>query len=799
MKLNNRGFAISTTMYMILIMAIVLITLTLSVLSARKMVLDKIRKETNNNIYNVYDITYREALETLKEEYQDYLTTNNIISTKSIKISDLDTSIDSNIINGYNLNDKYLTNIGSSVYLGKSKTITDISTIQDKFIDIYDAKIYGNTTQQTYTGKNLLNNETVSTSNQYVRKQDGYATAPSATGGEWRHSDYIEIKPNTTYFFNQINSTASTAGGAWYNENKVYISGYNATELANASNLMTSPNNAKYLRHSWRIDEGYNTDWENTVMIAQSNTTTEYEPYVGGIASPNPDYPQEIVSVGDNYNLLNFYDRSLGTLSGVSNTTPRDFDFDKYYVGLTSNNYYNTGAITSYDIEDGEWKVVSRSSGYGVAFPIKVEPNTQYIISGYSSGYVGLGYYDAEGNYLSLATTGNNTSNVSFFSQAFKTPDNCYITTIVLRPNAEGVYKNIQVEKGTKNNHYNQYGKYNIPITISGKNLFKQQGTVPTGPSGLTVTYDPDTQIYTIDGTQTKQGNIVFSEGHFDIEPGEQITLSVRHISGDVTLGEGTGITYAYSIFSQDNSKYIRSSNISITTFPELYSFTGNMIKDSGGVTNRVMLQLWRVGTVFNNYKIKIQIEKGSTVTDYEPYVTPITNNIYLNEPLRKIGDYSDYIDLKNSKVIRNTGEYAIIGNESMAQYSTSQTFYFNNVLNGVRYDSSSMVMSNYYKGQIAGGGTSHTTGDVWVQATNAYPRTYFGTTYTTGQDFRNFLTSKYNSGNPVMIYYQLATPTEEDLSIYHTSYGEYTNISVDTSLSPSNMEFTVIEKIREI
>ena len=51
MKLNNKGFAISTVMYMILIMAVVLISLILAVLSSRKLVLDKIKDETLNDIY----------------------------------------------------------------------------------------------------------------------------------------------------------------------------------------------------------------------------------------------------------------------------------------------------------------------------------------------------------------------------------------------------------------------------------------------------------------------------------------------------------------------------------------------------------------------------------------------------------------------------------------------------------------------------------------------------------------------------------------------------------------------------
>lgn len=55
------------------------------------------------------------------------------------------------------------------------------------------------------------------------------------------------------------------------------------------------------------------------------------------------------------------------------------------------------------------------------------------------------------------------------------------------------------------------------------------------------------------------------------------------------------------------------------------------------------------------------QIEKGTVVTEYEPfgYKVPIkvndtVTNIYLKEPLRKTGEYSDYIDFKNQKVFRN-------------------------------------------------------------------------------------------------------------------------------------------------
>ena len=52
MKLNNKGFAISTIMYMILIMAVVLITVTLTLLSSRNLILNKLKTESKDNIYD---------------------------------------------------------------------------------------------------------------------------------------------------------------------------------------------------------------------------------------------------------------------------------------------------------------------------------------------------------------------------------------------------------------------------------------------------------------------------------------------------------------------------------------------------------------------------------------------------------------------------------------------------------------------------------------------------------------------------------------------------------------------------
>ena len=57
MKLNNKGFAISTIMYMILVIAVLIMGLTLTLLNGRKLVVDKQKQVALSNIYDRMDKT----------------------------------------------------------------------------------------------------------------------------------------------------------------------------------------------------------------------------------------------------------------------------------------------------------------------------------------------------------------------------------------------------------------------------------------------------------------------------------------------------------------------------------------------------------------------------------------------------------------------------------------------------------------------------------------------------------------------------------------------------------------------
>ena len=71
------------------------------------------------------------------------------------------------------------------------------------------------------------------------------------------------------------------------------------------------------------------------------------------------------------------------------------------------------------------------------------------------------------------------------------------------------------------------------------------------------------------------------------------------------------------------------------------------------------------LGVTFNSIYLNLQLEEGDTATSYEPYYEPRITTIMLAEPLRKVGDVADYIDLKTCEVVRKVGAYTFTGEEN--------------------------------------------------------------------------------------------------------------------------------------
>ena len=98
-------------------------------------------------------------------------------------------------------------------------------------------------------------------------------------------------------------------------------------------------------------------------QLEEGSTATDYEPYTGGQASPNPDYPSEVKSVGDNVNLLPNNGTSK-TVNGVDFTVNSDGsvkaigtkESGTVDIRIASNLKYKAG---TYTLKDGHIFVIT--------------------------------------------------------------------------------------------------------------------------------------------------------------------------------------------------------------------------------------------------------------------------------------------------------------------------------------------------------------------------------------------------------------------------------------------------------
>ena len=171
----------------------------------------------------------------------------------------------------------------------------DVRTIHDSSGNLlwgrlaYDTKYEGDTFQQTYTGKNLLRNTLANVTKNGVtatRNADGSVTLTGTSSSGT--VTWFTLAPNTWVV---PAGTYTLSGGAGDGSG---VGIYNDSFGAVASSMTkTLPNGSS---GDWSIRISPNTPTNLTVypMLESGSTATAYEPYVGGTASPNPDYPQDV-------------------------------------------------------------------------------------------------------------------------------------------------------------------------------------------------------------------------------------------------------------------------------------------------------------------------------------------------------------------------------------------------------------------------------------------------------------------------------------------------------------------------
>lgn len=245
---------------------------------------------------------------------------------------------------------------GIQTVTGSNLTITNSLSMPAPYSSV---KLLGLAGQQTYSGKNLWDNSQVTTVSDYVVPTTTGLRLYKTANGRITPRYSISLSANTTYVISCV-STHTTQNPLllcqWKAEDNTTLWSPN---IGNGTTTFTPNKNIVAVIFYLQNTETDGTYVEiNNFQIEQGSTATSYEPYVGGIPAPNPDYPQPIQVVTGvqsvwvhGKNLLN-----PAIFDGIVDGGNGGYISSKYYTattGVTFNLKPNTDYTISFRDMDG--------------------------------------------------------------------------------------------------------------------------------------------------------------------------------------------------------------------------------------------------------------------------------------------------------------------------------------------------------------------------------------------------------------------------------------------------------------
>jgi lysophospholipase L1-like esterase len=242
----------------------------------------------------------------------------------------------------------------------------------------------------------------------------------------WNASDYIRVSPSTVYAMNYGDQVA------FYDYNKVYISGVNNSGTPNANYTFTTPANAVYVRI------GVPDTKLATAQLEKGSSSTSYQAYGNYVLSDNTKI-----------NNINLLDR---TINAVKLT-----EYDSLVMTTKSKNLFNKDtAINGKYVSYANGTLGDNASYYASDY-IVVEPSTSYTVNKFDQ----VAFYDL--NYIYISGVNGYQVGVT----TFQTPSNAkYARVGIYNPNLTSY----QFEKGSSYTGYASFqptinSKY-LPISL---------------------------------------------------------------------------------------------------------------------------------------------------------------------------------------------------------------------------------------------------------------------------------------------------------------------------------------------
>ena len=177
-------------------------------------------------------------------------------------------------------------------------------------------------------------------------------------------------------------------------------------------------------------------------------------------------------------------------------------------------------------------------------------------------------------------------------------------------------------------------------------------------------------------------------------------------------------------------------------------------------------------------YKIPVTISKGENT---------VTTPIYLDEPLRRIGDYADYIDFKSKKLVRNIYSLSLNGEERWSLQSTNSYGIANFVCSGIpEFLKNSVAICD--KAEIQSTMIANTTTEGMMLVLGAgTPYLYLrlkSSRISTASALKEWLSTEN-----INVIYALKEPVESTVDLPQIPiFNNTSTYSADTSVQPSGM-----------
>lgn len=581
-------------------------------------------------------------------------------------------------------------------------------TVNDTYINNQTKfNIDGNCYQKTTEGYNLYNIDEAL--NDVLKKNGDSSYTFTRTSSRFAKAVNISIPANTDFVIDYSNVKLN--GNYEGNILSAVIKYTDDTDTTNS--LYSTEGDRRGLRRYSKdiksiqlylessLTEGTSITFSDFMIYLGSSLSKAYEPYTGGIPSPNPDYPQEITNVGGYDNLFDKNNIISGSYVSdsngafIANSTSKRTD----YIEIQANSYY-------------------------------------YIYSDKTSGNWGA-WYDKDKKFISGITLGGQKEGT------VNSPANAkYIAFTISYQGNLTDYSNIKINETV------------IKIKQSGKNWFDNTlkgyghygAIAKTIPTGVRLSVNED-----VTASDYRYG--VFATINLSNYVGKTVRMKA-------TIKSNSNLRGTYTIGLCNSNGTNRKPKEDTATSEKIISF---VVPDL--VPEQEYLCIWFycnnggsgvVGDYVDYTNVIITIDNEDMT--YEPYHEPIITPINLQgNILSKVRDVKDILKINRSgkvEIKKNIGKVILDGTEKLS-------------LSGATTDEILVVALD-----ISGAEDGYGYSNYFVYSSTVKQNSI--TVYNNGKSlrfcvnkndffdleaFKAWVKSKYDEGNPVIVYYKLATP----------------------------------------